>query len=476
MKKSIIAFAAFLPLLGMSQSVLVENWFKTVEGPQELLDVAWGIAVDDENQAYWATTQSIDGIDVKDVVVYKLDEDGNELWSYTYGGEFEQQAYIAHLSDDVLYVGGRDFHDFSFPPFINGSDAFVFALDTTLQDTLWSWVWDGGYSYEEVDGLVKDGDYIYVSGWTEDEFEMMNTFVARLDLDGNLDWMNIWGTDQYDQQDGHMIVDDSTIYFSGMINANSVGFFGDAILVAFDKTDGSYKWEVPFGSDGPHDDGLGLNSDGDYLYQCGITNSFPDSNVFVNKYDKNGNLIWTFKTNKAIKARSLDFDSGGNIYLAATTDNEGAGAEDLIILYIDAGTGELLEWKSWGGSENESVQDIAIKDGFMYLTGRTVSYSSNTNFDALLVKAPLFELSALAESPELSSAIYPNPTSGMVSVKISDQLAVRTTVFDLQGQLVFSQDAQSGMNTLDLSDLKSGTYFVHFITETGTKTERLIIE
>ncbi len=148
------------------------------------LDVAWGVEVDPNKDIYWVTSQSVSGFDVKDIYVYKIDSDGNELWDspYTYGGLFEQQAYNCALKDNILYVAGRTWTGYFSLLY---SDALVFALDTATQDTLWTFTWDGGFGYEEVDGLIVEDDAIYITGWTQTETNSQDAFIMKLDLDGN---------------------------------------------------------------------------------------------------------------------------------------------------------------------------------------------------------------------------------------------------------------------------------------------------
>ena len=206
-----------------------------------------------------------------------------------------------------------------------------------------------------------------------------------------------------------------------------------------------------------------MGSDGDHLYLCGLTQSFGDSTVFLTKYDKAGNLIWQALTDKAIKTRSMAFASDGSLYLAATTDNLGAGGEDLIIMQYDTATGALVEYRTWGGTANESVQDIRIKDGFMYLTGRTVSYSPSNSEDALLIKAPLFG-TASASSPfvSLPLTLHPNPMSDQATLTFENNSSAlhELTVVDAAGRLVREmKGGRHGKMTIEGRGLAPGMYF-----------------
>ncbi len=457
MKTLALLLTTLTVITSYGQGVLNESWYLTREGLQAQADMAWGVEVDDNNHVYWATSQSISGFDVKDILLYKIDANGNEIWNtpHEFGGLYEQQAYICTMRDDIVYVGGRTWTGYFSLAF---SDALVYAVDTTLQDTLWSFQWDGGYGYEEVDGLVVEDDGIYVTGWTGTDTANQDAFIMKLDLNGNMLWVNNWGSVNYDQQDGHCIVDDSTIYISGLYDLSN----SDALLAAFDKTDGSYKWHQLWGG-ASGEDGLGLGSDGTYLYQCGVTSSHADSTVFLVKYDKNGNIIWETVTNKAIKTRSMAFPNDGSLYLAATSNTLGAGGEDLIIMQYDTATGNLMEYKTWGGAENEVVHDIRIKNNFMYLTGRTWSLSANNFEDALLVKAPLFGATGIDEQEATSNVqVFPNPFHEQTTFQFENpqQTPCLFSLFNAQGQEVYrEQNITTQQFTLARTHLQPGMYF-----------------
>lgn len=442
----------FLVSMAFSQNVLNESWFITRDGALNDDDFAWGVEVDNNNQIYWSTSEKTSGFNEKDIFVYKLNVNGNEVWSspYYFGGDYEQQAYNSVLYNGILYVGGRTWTGYFG---LDYSNALLFALDTASQDTLWTFIWDNNAKYEEVDGIAIDTSGIYISGWTHDIVSNMDAFIIKLNFAGDTVWVTQWGSGNYDSCDGHCIIDDSTIYISGLYNINS----SQAYLAAFDKTTGNYKWDKQWGGNGL-EDGLGLISDGKYIYQCGTTSSHADSSMFIIKYDKNGNEIWETLTNKAFKGRSMAMANDGTLYLAATSNTLGAGGEDLIIMQYDTLNGNLIEYKTWGGINDESVQDIRIKDDFMYLTGRTISYSSNTKNDAFLIKAPLFIPNSInEESLNNKFIVSPNPFLDVLNITSKEKSTL--TIYSANGQLISQQNLMIGNQKIITSGWPAGIYF-----------------
>ena len=71
--------------------------------------------------------------------------------------------------------------------------------------------------------------------------------------------------------------------------------------------------------------------------------------------------------------------------------------------------------------------------------------------------------------------IYPNPTSGIINLKIQpDEDVLRVLVSDISGKIVFRDD--NGNSVIDLSVLENGVYFVKIETNNGTHIEKIIIQ
>ncbi|OJJ19574.1 hypothetical protein BKI52_22465 [marine bacterium AO1-C] len=89
--------------------------------------------------------------------------------------------------------------------------------------------------------------------------------------------------------------------------------------------------------------------------------------------------------------------------------------------------------------------------------------------------------SDLAEGNGESSIVYPNPSADETKVNFSLAKAenVRIQLMDANGKLVKevlneSKAAGSHAHTIDMSNLKNGTYYVIIKTSKGTETKRLI--
>lgn len=130
-------------------------------------------------------------------------------------------------------------------------------------------------------------------------------------------------------------------------------------------------------------------SNGGDLYVVGSTQSFGvgQKDVYVIKTDSKGNVIWTktFGGSADDEANEIIRTADGNLLIVGNTASYGAGGTDIYLLKIDT-TGAMLWQKQYGGSANESGEDVTIAaDGNYLINGITASYGSGLR-DIYLVK------------------------------------------------------------------------------------------
>lgn len=76
------------------------------------------------------------------------------------------------------------------------------------------------------------------------------------------------------------------------------------------------------------------------------------------------------------------------------------------------------------------------------------------------------------ENSLLNVKLYPNPTSGQLSIEAVDMTLV--SVYDLVGQCVMQMPAKDSQATLDMSQLQNGIYFVKVTTANGSVVQRVV--
>ncbi|MFQ5604137.1 MAG: T9SS type A sorting domain-containing protein [bacterium] len=497
----IFVFCAFDYL--QAQGTMTPDWVIRRTSPINNTDAeAWGIAVDGQGNLYWATNQTRPGVfQGLDVVFYKLDPTGNEIWSAPaiYAGQFAQQAYNAKVANGIAYFCGRNCRNISLN--LELCDMLLVAVDITNGDTLWTVTWDQGFGYDEADGLIIENDGIYLTGWTDSGSNDLDVGLLKFDLDGHLLWAQPWGTGRVEHQDGHIAFDDSVIYIAGLYDGDTnpvaalKGFNGQALLAKFSKSDGRYLDHVAFGRDDSwtnFENALGLASDGTFLYVVGITTVSENNNdLFLTKYDKNLNQLWyqTWGDQEAESARAIAVGDDGMIYLGGNTTSFGSGGLEAVLLKYSP-TGELMAYKTWGGTANDNLLDIATYRHFLYATGKTQSFNPNGKFDAFLIKVNLDSLvSSIEEQPvKLQFALlqnYPNPfnptttieyhlqKSGKVTLRIYNLLGerVKTLVEEVKPPGIYKID-WNGKNHQGLQ-VGTGLYVVRMVAGDFVKSKKI---
>lgn len=73
---------------------------------------------------------------------------------------------------------------------------------------------------------------------------------------------------------------------------------------------------------------------------------------------------------------------------------------------------------------------------------------------------------------QMNLKLYPNPTSGQLSIEAVDMTLV--SVYDLVGQCVMQMPAKDSQATLDMSHLQNGIYFIKVNTANGSVVQRVV--
>jgi hypothetical protein len=76
-----------------------------------------------------------------------------------------------------------------------------------------------------------------------------------------------------------------------------------------------------------------------------------------------------------------------------------------------------------------------------------------------------------------SFTIYPNPAKGFVNLNVETLVGLGSIVVtDLYGKSVKTQALSMGTNTVNISNLSKGMYFVSVVTSEGKTTKKLVVE
>ena len=76
--------------------------------------------------------------------------------------------------------------------------------------------------------------------------------------------------------------------------------------------------------------------------------------------------------------------------------------------------------------------------------------------------------------PEVSHnthmSVYPNPATDQIGVTLSQNADI--TIYNMMGQVVMTTEGHVGVNTINISNLTAGIYFVN----AGTETQKIVVK
>ena len=257
-----------------------EQWTKTFGGTNS----DQGLSVQQTTDGGYIITGDTDslGNGLKDVYLIKTDGNGTEQWSKTFGGtDFEQGSLVQQTTDGGYIIIGSTSNGG------NGSDYLYLIKTNENGDSLWTKTFGGtyfdmGHSVQQ----TTDGGYIITGqkGYYGNNGPSSDVYLIKTDVNGDSLWTRTFGGTNSDRgqsvqqtTDGGYIITGSTSSFG---NGSS-----DVYLI---KTDGNgtEQWTKTFGGTNS-DQGLSVQQTTDGGY---IITGIKYYDVYLIKTDENGDV------------------------------------------------------------------------------------------------------------------------------------------------------------------------------------------
>jgi hypothetical protein len=291
---------------------------------------------------------------LQDAFVRAYDRNGNLLWTRQFGSPVDERVrHVAMAKDGSIFVSGQTRGGLMGQPNLGSTDAFVLRLDP---DGTVRWLRQFGTSgIDEAIGVAVIKDAVYVTGVTTGVFPGQasaggdfDSFVARLTLDGDIEWITQFGTPGSDGA-WKIGVAGPTIFVSGNTDGQFPGETkvggNDGFVAAFGH-DGALRWARQFGTAG-NENAPGLAVDHEGAVAVGrfggmsdLGTNDPASDAFARKYDADGNLLWMLQFGTPVFDHAQDVAVKGNdVYIVGNTQgslpgNVSAGLGDAWLMRI----------------------------------------------------------------------------------------------------------------------------------------------
>jgi len=337
------------------------------------------------------------GSGMKDLYIFKLDENGALMWENEYGGSGNDEGLCIQKTSDGGYIVAGYTTSYN-----NDEDVWVMKFYENGEVE-----WGNSYSNAGGDRAnciqeTSDGNYV-LTGYTtvtvtanSQNSGNKDVLFLEIDSDGNIvnGPKRFGGTDtdegKWIQQtrDGGYIIAGYT---------KSFGAGGNDIYIIKLDSNGDYDWDKTYG--GPNDDvanGIVQSDDGNYVFAGSIGGgSILTSQLYVAKISATGqhNVLWskTYGDNYMNSAYSIQKTKDGGYILAGVKDLEVTS----IIPFIATGATYILKLNSDGNkiwersySEGELTAAYSVRqtsDGG-YIVGGMLKQASDDPSDAYVLK------------------------------------------------------------------------------------------
>jgi hypothetical protein len=362
-----------------SQDIFVSKWVGgtriwTKQWGTNATDVVLDMVLDGEDNIYLTgltsgafegqtCVKTSGGICSGDIFVTKLDKNGGHIWTIQWGSdEIDGASGITLDKDGNIIIAG--------------------ASRGSIEDT----VNTGGNSCRSVaDGFNDSG-----------ELPCYDTYLAKISPDGEKLWAKMWGTDRWDEGSAVAVDAENAIYVTGVLGIAQVDGNGKTTAVDVQSfltkldADGEIIWTKQWGTD--EDDyalAVAVDNEGNAIVSGKTKGALPNNShkgeydIYVIKFDTDGAILWTtqYGTDKSEEANRIEIDSAGNIYIGGSSKGSIDGqtnagnplmaTEDPFVSKFDS-NGSKLWTQLRGGTARDVATGMALdSNGTVFLTGET---------------------------------------------------------------------------------------------------------
>jgi len=420
-----------------------------------------------------------------DVYLIKSDLNGDVEWTRVYGGLNADGAYSLQQTTDGGYIISAHVNSFG----AGLHDIYLIKTDDE-GDTLWTRTY-GGSNEDRLREVQQttDGGYILVAETLTFGAGNADVYLVKTDSIGNVMWTKTYGGSSGDY--GYSVRQTTD---GGYIIAGHTQSFGaGGIDVYLIKTDsiGNMIWTKTYGgSSSDYGYSVRQTTDGGYII-VGYTESFgTGGDVYLISTDANGNLLWTkaFGGSGTDHGWSVRQTTDGGFIITGSTESFGAGNKDVFLIKTDqlgnSGCNESSTATLIGNTAtvvNDSTQTLIGSGGSVDTTATITSNTASVDSLFCVIAGIDDERAGLPTEFTLSQN-YPNPFNPQTEIEyaLSEASDVTLVIFNLQGQEVarlVDGEQVSGYHTAswEASNASSGIYFYRLRAGDFVQTKKMVL-
>ncbi|UCD18875.1 MAG: DJ-1/PfpI family protein [candidate division WOR-3 bacterium] len=288
----------------------------------------------------------------KDLYLLRIDEEGNEVWSKTLGGDsWDVGTAMCRAGDSEYFVCGFT-HSFGY----GEEDIYLLKIDAQgsviWSKTMGGWRIDMPYSIHG----AKDGGCV-IAASSGSISPNTDFYLLKVDSVGGRVWAKSFeATGEhghgFDWLKGSSPAADGGWIMVGYSDCNDMM---DVVVVKTDSAGGE-QWLTSFGNKPFYEYGNGVcpTADGGYVV-AGITKSMTsptendrriyDNDIYVVKLDHDGNIVWerTIAEDGLGWANGICMTPDGDVAIVGHTESAVNGSLDALLMVLDGRSGSTEE-------------------------------------------------------------------------------------------------------------------------------------
>ncbi|MCB0804008.1 MAG: T9SS type A sorting domain-containing protein [Flavobacteriales bacterium] len=362
-------------------------------------------------------------------ILVKLDTSDNPIWAKKIAGSGNVLVKkIIQTINGQIYIAGQIINN------VTGNQTFLINCSDS-GNLIWSKVWSFGYLLEAEDMALDEAGHLYIIGLTLSNSTLSTDgFIIKTDSSGEIIWANLYGGRKRDQMNSILNINNGKLGIVGnherieySCQPSSVKCFDTWILEI--DTNGKVNMGITVGRETEQDYGLSISVLKDQWLVGGqsISDTFlflPSASYF---YSSSG--IGGFCSSKK--------DSNITRSFKPVLINTNISLDSTILPQcnpINLGNRDIMHYTK--------VRPFCTSD--------TMVSARNVEDDKRL-------------------KIYPNPSEGIFSISgldIENSQYCLVSVFSVTGRLILENVIVETNQTLDLSSLDNGVYFLKIEIET----------
>lgn len=401
------------------------------------------------------------------ILIIKTDFYGDTLWTKTFGDPNYSYYHGTRNSLIENIDGGYSLAGHRTNPENDYRACMLTKFDQDF-DTIWTKLYfdnpDFTVFYNHIQ--TTDGGYALVGSNDEDDSDG-DVLLVKTDSEGNMLWYKKYGTSGYDA--GFCIIEtpDNGFLIGGTCGLGNT----DGYLIKTD-IEGNQQWTKHYGNPSYPDGSIytiAITSQNEYILPVGYVTT-PISEPFYNrkyrfiKLDSDLNEVW----NKEYGIEA-EYTSIGTIALAEDGDIWATVKDDNNVALFHLSPGGDSISKNYYSAEG-SIGDMSLlsmkqtEDKGFIMAG--VAYGPQVMW---LIKTDSCGCGGSVVQHVFANneiTFYPNPTGNVLHFDMPERAQdINIEIYDNLGRLLITNELLGWQNTIDVSQLKQGNYFVRIVTD-----------